>query len=88
MRPFLKRTSSPDLLAIAVFGGQAVSDRVDDELDRRAAAAVVRRVLRLASGRWSQSRQKAGAVVAAWRGLPCGSWRAGDGGFRTPERVR
>lgn len=68
MRSLLIRASSLDLLAIAAIGGQAVSDRVDDELDRRAAAAIVRRVLRTAAGtagRRFLARRRARPVVAA-----------------------
>jgi hypothetical protein len=46
MRVHLGRLNSTDLLVLAALGGSSVSVAVEAELDRRAAAAVVRHVLK------------------------------------------
>jgi len=45
MHPFLRRMSALDLLAFVALGGEAVSGRVEAELDRRAAMTQIRRIL-------------------------------------------
>jgi len=46
MQAVLRSISSHDLLALAALGGEAGRDRVEHELDRRAAGALISRILR------------------------------------------
>ncbi|MCX5682277.1 MAG: hypothetical protein NT049_01150 [Planctomycetota bacterium] len=46
MQPSLRRLESLELLSFAALGGPAVIGDVSAELDRRAAAALVRRILK------------------------------------------
>ncbi|MCX5674702.1 MAG: hypothetical protein NTX87_06815 [Planctomycetota bacterium] len=67
MRAYLGRLNSADLLVFAALGGPSVSVAVAAELDRRAAAAVVRHVLRgmpkAGTERPVRSRAKAGVAA-------------------------
>ncbi|MBE3097560.1 MAG: hypothetical protein IMZ44_10600 [Planctomycetes bacterium] len=67
MRAYLGRLNSADLLVFAALGGLSVSVDVAAELDRRAAAAVVRHVLRgmpkAGPERLVRSRAKAGVAA-------------------------
>jgi hypothetical protein len=67
MRAYLGRLNSADLLVFAALGGPSVSVAVAAELDRRAAVAVVRHVLRgipkAGPERPVRSRAKAGVAA-------------------------
>jgi hypothetical protein len=66
MQAILRAISSHDLLAVAVLGGEAVSSRVEHELDLRAAGMLVSRILKDAGKADGQAaRQFADAPVAA-----------------------
>ena len=67
MQPNLRRLKSLDLLSFAALGGSAVFGSVSAELDRRAAAARVRRILERPEvrGRRPAARHSARIVVAA-----------------------
>ena len=67
MRVHLGRLNCTDLPAFAALGGPAVSVAVEAKLDRRAAAAVVRHVLKgmPKAGLVARRRRKAGGGRAA-----------------------
>lgn len=67
MYPFLRRLSTHDLFAFAALGGEPVRARVEAELDRRAAMALVWRILRSVrtSGRRGSARRTVRPVAAA-----------------------
>jgi hypothetical protein len=67
MQSNLRRLSSVDLLSFAALGGLPVAGVVSAELDRRAAAAHVRRILELSQsrGRLPAARHSARVVATA-----------------------
>jgi hypothetical protein len=67
MQSNLRRLSSVDLLSFAALGGLPVAGVVSAELDRRAAAAHVRRILKLSQsrGRLPAARHSARMLAVA-----------------------
>jgi len=67
MYALLKRLDSLDLIALAAIGGRRALAGVEEELDRRAASAHVRRILgdARAAGPKRVARRPAGPVLAA-----------------------
>lgn len=66
MQAFLRSIPSDDLFAVAVLGGEPIRDQVEHELDRRATAAMVGRILNDAKRVDAlAARESAGAPAAA-----------------------
>jgi hypothetical protein len=67
MQSNLRRLSSVDILSFAALGGLPVAGIVSAELDRRAAAARVRRILELSKslGRLPAAHHSARVMAAA-----------------------